>query len=107
MGHVLVAALDRRFVRRWPAHGAAELVGHEHRRDAAEGREHAHVAGDEVLDLLRPGRLDVREARRAEHAHKQLHGDDPAGERVDDLGPHAGVVDEDPLARAVVLSHRG
>ena len=100
-------ALDRGVVAARGGHGALELVGDDGASHATDERERAGHARHEVDDLLRARRLRVGEVARAEHRDEQLHLDDLARLRVEDLRPHPRVVDEQLVAGEVHLPHHG
>ena len=65
------------------------------------------MAADPVGKPLRPGRLGVGEAGRAEHRDEDLRGSPLAGAPVDhDRHTIAGIVDEQLVAGGVRLAHR-
>ena len=88
-------------------HGALELIGHDGARYAAEERESARDASDEVGHLLRPSRLCVRVVARAEDGDEQLDLDDLTRLRLNESRPHPCVVDEHLVTRDVRLAHHG
>jgi len=103
---LLIGALDPRLVPTGDDDAALKLVGDERGRDAAEERERADVARDEVGAALRQRRLGEGVVRRAEHRDEELDLDPLAGLRIDDVRLLPGVVDEELLAGAVLLPHR-
>ena len=105
-GQVLVGAVDAGLVAAGASDGALQLVGHPHRRGAAEVLRHVNVRIDPVGQLLGPGRLGVGEVAGAEHRDEQLDRPQLTRAPVDQAGPLAREVDEGLLASAVDLSHR-
>ena len=83
----------------------AQIVGDDELRAALEEGEGADVRRRPVRQGLRPGRLGERVARRAEHGDEDLRLTQFAGLRVDDRHGLAGIVDEHPLAGAMLLAH--
>jgi hypothetical protein len=107
LGELEVGAIDDGLVAARLGDAAAEVIGHEDRRRAAEEFDHPHMSTDPRGEVLRRAGLGVHVAARAERADEQLHGPDLAGRDVGDHGPLAGEVHESLLAGAVDLPHRG
>ena len=103
--HLGVGAVDRRLVEAGFGDARAQIVGHHHRRDAADERKGARVRADPVGQALRPGGLGIGVARRAEHGDEQLRRHRFAGQSVDHRQRRAGVIDEHALAGDVALPH--
>ena len=95
VGLVAVRTADRR----------AQIVGDEQLRAATHELERAHVRGDPVGQGLRPRRLGVGVVRRPEHRDEDLRLAKLSGVAVDHRDRVPGVVDEHPLAGAVLLAH--
>jgi len=102
-----VSAVDDRLVATGLRDAAAEIVGHEDRRRAAEELHHPDMRGDPRGEILGQARLGVHVAARAQHADEQLHGDHFARRDVDDRRTLAREVHEGLLTGAVDLAHGG
>lgn len=85
---------------------ALQVVGHVDGRAGAEPLQHPDVRSDPVRQLLAERGLDVEVAAGPQGSDKKLNGGDLAGHRIHDLGPLAGEVNEDLLARVARLAHR-
>ena len=103
--HLGVGSIDLRLVEAGLGDARAQIVGHHHRRDAADERKGARVRADPVGQALRPGGLGIGVIRRAEHGDEQLRRPRLAGRSVDHRERRAGVIDEQALAGDVVLPH--
>ena len=105
-GHLLEGGVDVGLVAMGGRHRALQVVGHDDLGGTAEGLERVDVAGDPVLERLAAQRLGEQVAGRTEHRDEELgvEGDGGARRLVDRDG-HPGEVDEELLARSVVLAH--
>ena len=103
---VEIGAVDDRLVAAGRGDAAAEVVGHEDRRGAAEELHHAGVGADPRRQILGRARLGVHVTARAQRADEQFDRDQFARRRVDDRRALAREVDEHFLAGAVDLAHR-
>ena len=106
LGQILIGRVDVRLVARNLGHPAAQVVGHPQFGGAAEEFQRSYMAADPVRQLLRPGRLDVGVVRCAQYGHEDLRLPDFTTVHFADLDCRPGVVDEQPLARRVRLTHR-
>jgi hypothetical protein len=102
-----VGAIDDGLVAARLGDAAEQVIGHKDRRAALKIFEHPHVGADPGCQVLGRTRLSVDVTAGAERADKQLHRDDFPREGVDDRRPFPREVDEDLLAGAVDLAHRG
>ncbi len=106
-GEVVVGAIEVRLVVTRVPDTGFEIVGDNECRHTAEVLEHAHVGAEPVGERLRPGGFGIQEAARAKHADEQLGVAHLAGGRIDDVDRLPGVIDEDLLARLVLLTQHG
>jgi hypothetical protein len=102
---IAVGRVDARLVPVRPQYARAQVVGHDLSWHAAEELQRAHVRPDPVGQALAPGRLGVGAVRRAEHRDEHLRRAQFAGAAVQHLHRVPGVVDEQPLASGMGLSH--
>ncbi len=102
-----IRAIDDRLVAVRLGHAAPQVVGHEDRRRAAEVLHHPHVGRDPRGQFLGGTGFGVHVTTRAQGAHEELDRRELAGGDVDDRGLLPREVDEDLLAGAVDLPHRG
>ena len=102
---VAVGRVDPRLIPVRSQHAGAQVVRHDLARHAAQEFQRAHVRADPVRQALRPARLGVGVVRRAQHGDEHLRRAQLAGAAVHHLHRLPGVVDEQPLAGSVHLSH--
>jgi len=105
IGEILVCPVDAGLVARRLRDAHLEIVGHRRLRHAAEEVERVDVRTDPVGQRLRPARLRVRVARRAECRDEQMRRVHLARHRIDDRHRVAGPVDEQLVAGHVRLPH--
>jgi hypothetical protein len=87
--------------------GDLGVVGDDETRHAADGGQGPRMRTDPIAELLRPGRLDIGEARGAHHRDEDMRLAHLAGQPVDDHRHRvAGVIDEQLVAAHVGLAHR-
>ena len=99
-----VGLVQHRLVARGLLHRRLDVVRHHHPRRPSHVLEAANVRGAPVVDLLAQRRFGVEPPRHPHRRDEQLR---PALDPVDQhRHRHAGVVDEQPLARPAVLAHR-
>ena len=103
-GEVLIRGVDLRLVAVRPQHPALQVIRNDRARHPAEGLQGAHVAAQPVGSALRPGRLDMRQVRTAEHGDEDLRAAALARVPIDDRHRLAGVIDEELLPRQMVLA---
>jgi hypothetical protein len=70
--HLSVRSVDLRLVQTGLDDGDLGIVGNDETRHSADGCKGARVGADPIADRLRPGRLDIGEARRAHHRDEDL-----------------------------------
>ena len=104
--HLGVAAVDRRLVEARLGDAGLQVVGHHHRRHAAEEGEGARVRADPVgaAPASRSPRHRCSSRRRARRRTAAPSITSPVA-AVDHLQRRAGVVDEQPLAGHMRLPH--
>jgi hypothetical protein len=105
--HLGIGSIDLRLVQARLDDGNLGVVGDDEARHAADGGKRAGVGANPIAERLRPGRLDVGEARGAHHRDEDLRLTHLAGQPVDDHRHRvASVVDEQLVAAHVGLAHR-
>ena len=105
--HLGIGSVDLRVVEAGLDDGGLGVVRHDQFGNPADRLEGPHVGVDPVGQRLRPGRLGEGEARGPQHGDEDLRHADFAGEPIDDdRHAVAGVIDEQPLAGGVRLTHR-
>lgn len=105
LGHGGHGAVEPRLVAVGRHDHRARVVRHHHARHAAQEGEQVHLCADPVLQRLgRPG-LGIGVARCAHRRDKQTGLAHLAGQRIDDLDPVAGEVDEHLVAAEMGLAH--
>jgi hypothetical protein len=93
--HLGIGSVDLRLVQAGLDDGDLGVVGNDETRHAADGGTGARVGADPITERLRPGRLDIGEARGAQHRDEDLRLAHLAGHPVDDHRHRvAGIVDE-------------
>jgi hypothetical protein len=70
--HLGIGSVDLRLVQARLDDGDLGVIGNDEARHAADGGKGARVGTDPIPECLRPGRLDVGEARRAHHCDEDL-----------------------------------
>src|SRR5262245_49674562 len=104
--HLSVRSVDLRLVQAGLDDGDLGIVGNDETRHSADGCKRARVGADPIAERLRPGRLDIGEARRAHHRDEDLRLAYLAGQPVDDHRHcGAGVIDEQLVAAHMGLAH--
>ena len=104
-GHVGERLSGGRLVETGPHDRRLEVVRHDHVRHAAEEPERPDMRADPVSHALGPGRLGVREIGRPHDGDEDLRLTRRAGGGIDHRNGLAGVVDEQLLARQMMLAH--
>ena len=102
---LLIAAVELRFVAMRPNHAGLQIVRHDDLRDRAKVLKRPNVRADPVRQPLRPGRLRIGVVRRAHHRDEHLGRANLPGRPVDHRGGLTGVIDEQLLSSAVILTH--
>jgi len=105
--HVGIGAVDLGIVETGLDDGGLGIVRYQQMRNTADRLQGADMGVDPVGERLRPARMREREARRAQHGDEDLRVPDFASQPVDhDRHAIARVIDEQPLAGRMRLSHR-
>jgi hypothetical protein len=103
-GHFVIGGVEIGFVAAGPAHAAAEVIGDDQLRKAAQEFEGAHVGAEPILQALAGGGFGVGVVAGAEHGHKESRGADRAALRVVDGKGRSGVIHKELLACLMVLA---
>jgi hypothetical protein len=104
-GELGVRGVEDRLVAVGTGDAGLEVVRHDQAGAAAEEGERVDVRRDPVGQLLGRQRLGIGVVRRPEDRHEELGLRHLAGGGIDDRDGLAGEVDEQLLARAVLLAH--
>jgi hypothetical protein len=105
--HLGIGSVDLRLVQAGLDDGDLGVVGNDETWHAADGCKGARVGADPIAKRLRPGRLDVAEARGAHDRDEDLRLTHLASQPVDDHRHRvASVIDEQLVATHVGLAHR-
>jgi hypothetical protein len=105
MRHLGIGAVHRRLVEARFRHARLQVVGNDLRRDAAKKSERPHVRADPIDKALRKSGFRIGVVGRAEHGDEQLTDVNLTGRPVHHLEGRACIVDEQPLAGDMQLTH--
>ena len=104
-GEIVVGGVGVGLVAVRPAHRRTKVVRNEELATSPIELERAHVRGDPVRQRLRPRRLGIGVVRRPEHRDEDLRLAKLPGVALHDRDRLPGIVNEQLLARAVLLAH--
>ncbi|MNL09405.1 hypothetical protein D3C87_1301650 [compost metagenome] len=105
LGQVTITGVDVGLVAMRLGDAAAQIIGHQDLRCAAEKGKTAGVRAQPVGQFLRPGGLGKGVAGRAENGDEDLRLADLAGSPINDRHGLAGIIDKQLFAGTMFLTH--
>src|SRR6185437_14548823 len=104
LGEVLILGVKLRLVAMRLVYAALEIIGHDGAGDSTEALQSSHMAAQPIGQRLTPGRFGKGVITGAEHGNEDLRLAHLAGVCIGDAHGLTGVIDEQLVARPMLLA---